>query len=124
MREAEKVCPFPRPYGFVFKRSGIGYIVLESWRMPGYEYETNLLPYTHMANKDDVVRKLRVSVILQNKEISEGQLLEAAAEVIKLGHVKKADLQELGQKVAGDRQIFATTDTEEMNNLLGRLGEK
>jgi hypothetical protein len=77
-----------------------------------------------MAKRDDIKAKLRLAALQARKYATERQLDEAAADLERRSFVRKEDLETLGEKVANDRQIFASTDTDDMNNLLGRLGEK
>ena len=77
-----------------------------------------------MPKLDDIKLKLRVAVILNNKKISEGALNEAAEELVKNASVQKQDLRVLGQRVAHDPEIFASTDIDDINDVLGRLGDK
>ena len=79
-----------------------------------------------MPSEDEIkIRtKLRLAAIVAKKSLTEKQLDESVEELKAKRFVKKADLNEIGQKVAGDREIFASTDVDDINNLLGRLGEK
>jgi hypothetical protein len=77
-----------------------------------------------MAKLDEIKAKLRVGALTARKSVTEQQLNEAAAELIKRTSVRKQDLEYIGEKVAQDPQVFSATDTDDLNDVLGRLGEK
>jgi hypothetical protein len=78
----------------------------------------------NMAKIDEIKQKLRVAVAVAKKQATERQINEAAEVLQKRAHVEKRDLRVLGEQIVGDPEIFASTDTDDMNNLLGRLGDK
>ena len=77
-----------------------------------------------MAKLDEVKTKLRVGALAAKKYVTEQQLNEAAAELIKRTSARKQDLEYIGEKVAQDPYVFSATDTDDLNDILGRLGEK
>ena len=79
---------------------------------------------TPMPKRDDIKQRLRWAAQAAKKPVTEQQLNEAAEQLEKRSRVEKSDLRKLGSDVVGDTEIFASTDTDDMNNLLGRLGEK
>ena len=81
-----------------------------------------------MTPHEQLKLKLRVSVLLASKSISEQQLEQAAILLEgRVSLVKKAsvtDLEAVGLAAANDRTIFASTDIDDINNLLGSIGNK
>ena len=77
-----------------------------------------------MAEKDDLKRILRAAALAANKFPTERQLNEAAEELEKKIRVTKSDIQELGEKVASNAEIFATTDIGDINDVLERGRKK
>jgi hypothetical protein len=77
-----------------------------------------------MAKIDEIKAKLRVGELAERKYVTEQQLNEAAADLIKRTSVRKQDLEYIGEKVAQDPHVFSATDTDDLNDILGRLGEK
>jgi hypothetical protein len=77
-----------------------------------------------MPKRDDIKRLLRNAALAANKRIDEQQLGAAAEQLVKKASVQKQDLRLLGESVAHDPEIFAATDTDDMNDVLGRLGDR
>jgi hypothetical protein len=70
--------------------------------------------------KDDIKRILKTAAFAARKYPTEKQLTEAAEELVKKGWITEEDVLVVGEKVASDRQIFATTDIEDINNVLDK----
>lgn len=78
-----------------------------------------------MPNENDLKRLLSIAAQRAGKSVTQQQLSEAVAELRnrkRLGMVKKADVEAVGQKVANDHEIFATTDIDDVNTVLDTLG--
>ncbi len=76
-----------------------------------------------MAKLDEIKAKLRIGAMAARKSVTEQQLNEAAGELVKKTSVRKQDLEYIGEKVAQDPQVFSATDTDDLNDILSRLGE-
>ena len=79
-----------------------------------------------MPDENDLKRLLSIAAQHAGKSVTQQQLNEAVAELRSrklFGMVKKADIEAVGQKVANDQQIFATTDIDDVNTVLDTLGK-
>jgi len=77
-----------------------------------------------MPDSTDLKRKLRYAALAANAQPTERQLDEAVQELEKKAHVTKSDLFEVGRKVASNSEIFASTDIEDINNILDQIRNK
>lgn len=78
-----------------------------------------------MPDENDLKRLLSIAAQRAGKSVTQQQLSEAVTELRnrkRLGMVKKADVEAVGQKVANDQQLFATTDIDDVNTVLDTLG--
>lgn len=77
-----------------------------------------------MADKDDLKRKLRNAAYASRAIPTDRQLDEAVEEITKKAHVTKSDIEDVGRKVASNSEIFASTDIEDINNILDQIKRK
>ena len=78
-----------------------------------------------MPNENDLNRLLITAAARVGKSVTTKQLNEAIAALRnrkRFGMVKKADIEAVGESVANDRQIFASTDIDDVNTVLDTLG--
>lgn len=76
-----------------------------------------------MTPHEEIKRELRRSVP-QTKSVTEHQLEVATLFLEKKASVRKSDIEFIGENVVGDSHIFASTDIDEINDVLGRLGNR
>lgn len=77
-----------------------------------------------MPDSNDLKRKLRIAALAAKVYPNDQQLDEAVQELTKKAHVTRGDLQEIGRKVASNSEIFASTDIEDINNILDQIKGK
>ena len=77
-----------------------------------------------MPDTDELKRKLRLLAIANSKAATETQLTLAANVLVKKAHVTAQDMQVLGESVGADQKTFATTDIDDINDVLSRLKNK
>lgn len=75
-----------------------------------------------MADKNDLKNALRRKVApLKKQKITEAQISQAADELIKIGNVSQEIMGSVGEKVANDRQIFESTDIDDIVTILDNM---
>ena len=74
-----------------------------------------------MADKFKLKKLLQDGALVARRPINEQQLEEAASTLIRKTSVTRDDLKLVGKDVANDPEIFAATDIDDINDILGGL---
>lgn len=77
-----------------------------------------------MADKSDLKRLLRVAVAAKRKYATEQQLDEATELLTKQASITREGIRALGESVAHDPELFAASDPDSVNDILGELRRK
>ena len=79
-----------------------------------------------MATENDLKLLLNSAASHRGKSLTPQQLNEAVTLLRnrrRVAMVKKADVETIGESVANDRQLFASTDIDDINTVLDSLGK-
>lgn len=71
-------------------------------------------------NKEKLKEILQDAAISARKHTTERVLEEAAKVIQRKPRIGKEDLREIGESIANDKDIFATIDIEDINNVLDK----
>ena len=74
-----------------------------------------------MADKVKLKKLLQEGASIGRRSINEQQLEEAASTLIRKTSVTRDELKLVGKDVANDPELFAATDIDDINDILGGL---